>query len=192
MGKSKDTQAGSAGGEAAFVAAVTKARALVKQAREALEAVGLYHLTDEERLHSNGRLRKDEPAAMTSVCDAMDAAPGVFEGLAPRDRGTDPGKVETGPTRAAIEHCQTVAPLVADLNELARDVGDDALASASLAKEVTVPAYAILLANAPINEKVRGAGKKALSFYGSFGLRRAQKKKRAATKEKKAAKTSSK
>ncbi len=168
---------------------VDEARAAIAQARAALEKVGLYSLTDEERLHTNGRLRNKEDGAMLSVLDAVDAAPGMFESIASRDHGSDETKVETGPAREAIERWQIIAPLVDDLASLSRDVGDDALAAASLAKDVTVPAYAILRANAKLNDKLRKAGKVALDFYGGFGLKRAKEKKRAANKAKKASKT---
>ena len=45
-----------------------------------------------------------------------------------------------------------------------------------------MPAYAILKANAGLNKKLRGDGKKALDFYGRIGQRRAQGNQRAAKK----------
>lgn len=176
-------------GNEALTAAIREARGYVQKIRDALAPFDLHTLTEDERLHTNGKLRKDEPGAMRSILDAVDAAPGTFESLAPHDHGSDSKRVETAPARQALAHVEIVAPLADDLAELARDVGDDLLAAASEAKDVTVPAYAILRANADLNPKLRAAGKKALDFYGGFGRRRVQAAKRAVSKAKKAAKT---
>ncbi len=178
-----------AAADQSFKAAVAEALNHVRDARRAVEVAGLQTLTDDERLHSNGKLRLKEPEAMVAVLDAIDVAPGVFGALAPHDHGVDPEAVETGPSRAAVARYQTLAPLVQALDQLVRDVGDDALVAASLAKDVTVPGYAILRANAPINARLKSAGKVALDFYGGFGLRRTQKNKRAARLAGKATRT---
>ena len=52
-------------------------------------------LTQEQRVHADGRLKKGESAVLTTVLDTADSAPQYFTSLARRDGGRDPGKFET-------------------------------------------------------------------------------------------------
>ena len=146
--------------------AVLKARAAVKAAKEALAAVGLARLTAEERKVSLGRLREGEASALEAILDTVDAHPDIFVSLADRDGGKDPEALETEPTRAALARVATLAPLESELEDLLLAVSDDRLASAAFVKSVTVPAYGIAKANAPVSPKLRKSVAGALDFYG--------------------------
>src|SRR5262245_6566875 len=84
---------------------------LKKRVEKALELIGqvrelfpdLVELTEEERKYSQGRMRTDEPAAMRTVLDAVDASPEYFKSLADEDEGHDPNKFETDLLRDRLE-----------------------------------------------------------------------------------------
>lgn len=151
--------------------AVDKALLALRQAREGLEAQGLDALTPEDRLHSAGRLREGEDKAMIAVLDAVDRQPGLFAALAPHDHGADDKKVETGPARDAIERRAVLAPLLDELDHLVTRVSDDMLSSGAKAKDVTVPAYAILKANADMSPELRKTAAPAIGFYARTAKR---------------------
>lgn len=156
-------------------AAVKKARAAVSEAKAALTTVGLARLTSEERKVSAGRLRDGEPAVLTTILDTVDAHPALFVSLADRDGGKDPDALETGPARSALARFEALAALESELEELLTSVSDDRLASAAFVRSVTVPAYGIAKANAPVSPKLRKSIAGALDFYGK-GKARPKKK----------------
>jgi hypothetical protein len=148
-----------------FAAAIADVLATAQAMRASLDALDLASLTEEERKHSAGKLRTGEPAAMTTILDAVDAFPQAFSALAAKDNGTNPSVVETAPSRASLARSQTLAPLAIVLESLVTRVSDDMLASAAAAKDVTVPAYAIGKANAASDPKVRKSLATAIDFY---------------------------
>src|SRR5262245_36106780 len=81
-------------------------------------------LTPEARQSSIGKLRKDEPAAMSSILDAVDAFPGLFASLATRDRGSDDAKVETAVLRRALACLTATDGLRTALAGLSESGGD--------------------------------------------------------------------
>jgi len=155
--------------------AVLKARAAVKAAKEALEAVGLARLTVEERRVSLGRLREGEASALEAILDTVDAHPDLFVSLADRDGGVDPEGLETEPARAALVRVATLEALENEIDELLAAVSDDRLASAAFVKSVTVPAYGIAKANAPVSPKLRRSVAGALDFYAKAARPRKKK-----------------
>ncbi len=161
---------------------IADAQALKKE----IAALGLPGLTAEERLHSNGRLRENEPAAMTSVFDTVDAFPAIFQSLV-----GDDGDVTDATTtaRASLATATALAPLGALLDAMQSQVSDGILANASQAKDVSLPAYTIGKANAESNAKVRKVLSAAIDFYGAPGRKRAERKTREANAAKKKKKT---
>jgi len=146
--------------------AVRTALAALATAKAALAGVGLARLTAEERKVSAGRLREEEPKALEIILNTVDAHPALFASLADRDGGADPSALETGPARAGLARFAKLAPVEQALEELLTSISDDRLAAASFVKSVTVPAYGIAKANAPVNPKLRKAVAGALDFYG--------------------------
>lgn len=160
-------------------ATVKDALATVTALEANLDTFGLASLTDEERLHSNGRIREGEDAAILAILDTIDASPATFQALAPHDHGDDPKVVETAPARTAIERRELLLPLRDRLAALVQRLSDDLLSSGALARDVSVPAYAILQANAAFDPNLRKKGATAISYYGKAP------KKAAATRAKK-------
>jgi hypothetical protein len=163
--KKARTAPNQASGATSLAAAVSSAMTALNGIVASLDAFDLASLTSEERTHSNGKLRDGETVAMTSVLDAIDARSGIFANLATKDHGTDDAVVETAPARAALARRTTMKPLGDLLNTIAGRVSDDLLAEGSTAKDVTVPAYALIQANAPIDPTLRRVAAPALSFY---------------------------
>ncbi len=159
-------------GEVGLASVVKTAHDAVRAARMALSAIDLAQLTADERLHSGGRLRDGEEAALTTLLDTIDAHGPTFQSLADRDGGGDPTALETGPARAALARRALFAPLATELEALLTSVNDDVLASADVVKQLTVPAYAIAKANAPVNAKLRKSVSGALDFYKKLAKRK--------------------
>jgi hypothetical protein len=180
----------SAAASAKLTAQIQKLAANLQALASQFRDLGLPELTSEDRVHSSGRLRGGEAAAITSIFDAMDAFPGVFAALAAKDGGEDPAAVETAPGRAALAQATTLAPLAAAIQAFDTSVSDAILASAAQAKDVSVPAYAIGKASAASDPKVRKSMAAAMSFYSRSSQRLATSKKIAATKAKNAKKPS--
>lgn len=160
------------GVSAALVKAVNAGIVNVKAARDGLEGQDLASKTQDERGNSNGKLREGEAAAMVNILDTVDKFPGLFASIAPRDHGVDDSVVETDPARAALARIALLQPLQAELTELLSRVSDDILESAELAKDVTVPAYAIIKANEAIAPEVRKAAAPALTFYANVSRKK--------------------
>lgn len=153
-------------------AAVATARDALKVAKAALAKVNLAKLTAEERKFSPGRLRDGESDVMVVLLDTIDEHAPTFHSLADRDGGVDPAALETGPSREALQRRALLAPLATELEELLTSVNDDVLVSAATAKVLTVPAYAIAKANAPVNAKLRKSVSSALDFYAKLSRRK--------------------
>ncbi len=152
--------------------AVRVAREAVHNAKVALAKIDLAKLTAEERKFSSGRMREGESAVAMGLLDAIDAHAPTFHSLADRDGGEDPAVLETGPSRDALRRRALLEPLAKELDELHTSVSDDMLVSAATAKLLTVPAYAIAKANAPVNAKLRKAVSGAFDFYAKLGRRK--------------------
>lgn len=142
-------------------------------ARASFHKLGKVVLTSTQRQTSNGKLRDGEAPAMVNVLDTIDAFPGMFVSIADKDGGLDDAKVETGPAREDIALWTALSPVSTAIGELQTEVADKMLHAASSAKDVTVPAYAIIRANAPANAKMAKAAKPSTTFYGQPAKRRA-------------------
>jgi hypothetical protein len=161
-------------------AAVSAALTHLVAARAALESFGLVMLTTTQRKESNGKLRDGEFTAMGNVLDTVDAYPGLFGSLADKDGGVDDALVETAPARADIAAWTALAPLAEQMEAVHTAVADTMLAMAESAKELTVPAYAIIRANASSNPKLAKTAAIATKFYGQFARQRAANQAKAA------------
>lgn len=154
-------------------AVIQEALTHLAAARTALAKLGKVVLTSSQRQTSNGKLRDGETAAMVNVLDTVDAFSAMFISIADKDGGVDDAKVETGPSRELIALWTALSPVAAAIDEIQTEVADKMLDAASRAKDVTVPAYAIVRANAPANAKMAKAAKPAMTFYGQPAKQRA-------------------
>jgi hypothetical protein len=165
--------------DADLAATAKQAIAQLKALKESLKQFGFTSLTINEREHSNGKFREGESTAIATILDTVDAKPGLFEALAPFDHGTDDKVVETGPSREALVRRNALAPLLTELQALTEMVSDEVLCSGEIAKDVSVPAYAIIKANAALNKDVKSLAATAINHYGMSARTRAANKRKA-------------
>ena len=144
---------------------IAQALAMIGKLEGQLDTLGLASLTKDERLHSTGKLRDGEEPVLEVILKTIDTHSTLFTSIADKDGGQDPTKVETAPSREALARRAALVPLFDALERLAKRVGDDILASGEHVKDVTIPAYAIIRANAPLNDELRRSAADALNFY---------------------------
>ncbi|MFT3774379.1 MAG: hypothetical protein QM820_54160 [Minicystis sp.] len=176
MPKANGKSGGGAPNTKALEKAVQKAILAVRTAKNALEGEDLESLTPDGRLYSSGKLREGEEVAMTAILDTVDEHPGLFASLAAHDHGKDDKVVETGPARGALARRALLAPLAKELEDLLTRVSDDMIGSGELAKDVTIPAYAIIKANVDMSPSVRKSAAPAIGFYAKTAKKKAPKK----------------
>ncbi len=185
MAKAKTTKAKKSGSAAmAFDAKVASIMTSASALLAALKGLGLPVLTDEERLHTVGKLRGGEPAAMLAILGTVDANPALFASLA-----TGGDAVDTAPARDALGEFRALAPLSAVFAQMSSLVSDGMIANGEIARGVTMPAYALGKAIAATNAKVRTSLAPAITFYGGKTRKVVAAKKRVANATKRAAKS---
>lgn len=135
---------------------------------------GLATLSNDERIHSNGRLRDGEPEAMTAILDTADSRPAYFLPLAARDRGADENRFETGPCRDDLARRAHVERLRAALEPNFNRVGDTVLALGSRIRDVTMPAYALARVASAHDGKLREKLNPATDFFSAPHRKRAR------------------
>jgi hypothetical protein len=170
--------------------AVANAMSNLAAATAALQKLGLASMSAAQRQDSTGKLRLGESPALTNVLDVMDGYSGVFASLADKDGGADDGAVETDPSRASLALWNELAPLLVLVDSMRTQISDTMMTAAEAVKDVTVPAYAIIRANAASNPKLARAAAGAIAFYGQPAKQRAANAAKAAKAAKKKATTS--
>lgn len=166
---------------------VEQLRGLVAGLLEQISAVrthigAMTQMTTDQRQHSAGRLRSDEPEQLVALLDLMDNHAGYFTSLARKDRGADPRKLETGPTRDDIERRKILLPLLAALDGLRDGVGDSVLRLGERARSLPMAGYAIADANSE-HDEVLAADLAPIQNYFSENARRGAKTRKANAEE---------
>jgi len=141
------------------------ARGLIQQALDLFP--GLVTLTEEERRHSSGRLRRGEGAMFLTLLAIMEAFPQFFEGLADLDEGVDPTKVEIELMRDRVERAEALAPLIDVMNKLG-GVSDTVLVLRAKVREPMSEAYGIAKVMAKTNQALRSKLAPVIDFYSSI------------------------
>jgi len=144
---------------------VAKARDLMQQAVDLFP--GLLVLTEEQRLHTNGRIRKGEGAMFLRIIDVMEAFPQFFEGLADLDEGVDPTKVETGLIRDRIQRAEALAPLLG-LADTLNGLSDTVLNLRGLVRDPMKEAYGLAKGLARTNPKLSSMLAPVIDFYAAM------------------------
>jgi hypothetical protein len=129
----------------------------------------MVHMTSPQRQHSNGKLRDGEAEVQVGLLDMMDAFPGYFMALAGKDGGKDPKVLETGPARDDLRRAAILLPLQQSLETLAEQVTDTRLRAIEHVRALTIPGYAIGLANEEHDDALQSAIAGAKQFYGDLG-----------------------
>ena len=147
---------------------------------------GLVQLDDVDRLHTEGRLRAEEPEALGCVLDVVEAHPHYFVALADKDFGKDPKRFEVEVLRERLERRALIADVAKQIAELAEETTDHVLHLGELTKPPVLAAYHIAK---PLSEHDVQMGSKlaaAKNFYGRSARRAAETRKKNAGKTPKA------
>jgi hypothetical protein len=146
---------------------VARALELLREVDELLP--GLVVMTDEDRRHSDGRLRDGEPVALRAVIDVAEKHPQFFTVLADKDGGVDPTAFETELLRDHLARRTLLAQVARAADELTAPLGDTVLRLGEQVRPVLMSAYQIAKAVAAADGKVRSALAPALDFFARIG-----------------------
>lgn len=141
---------------------------------------GLVQFTQDERTHSEGRLRVGEDVALTAVLNSVDQVPAAFASLADRDDGLDSDLFETSLLRRRLATRRELAEVAQWTEQLATDLSDALLHLGELVRPVTLQAYGIARTLAKTDAKVRDALVPATDFFSDM-TRAARRKRKAST-----------
>ena len=142
---------------------VTKAIALIGEVKALFP--DLVKLTEDDRKHSQGRMRHGEPAILRSVLDAVDLEPQYFKSLADEDEGHDPNKFETDLLRERLERRELYQQVADALEPFTADLSDTALHFGGLVRPAALAAYRIAKTLAHTDQKMRNAVAAAIDFF---------------------------
>jgi hypothetical protein len=137
--------------------------------------------TEDERRHSQGRLRDGEAKMLGTVIDVVEYAPHYFASLADQDEGHDPNRLETPLLRDRLERRVIMGEINDALEPLTRTVSDTALHYGELVRPVLLSAYRIAK---PLSKSDRGVANRlapVIDFYA--GPARAAAQTRASQKD---------
>lgn len=135
---------------------------------------GLVTMTEDDRRHSEGKLRDGEADALTAVIDVADQHPQYFAALADKDGGVDPKTFETDLLRGHLARRKLLGSVAVAAAELTAPLGDTVLMLGEQVRPVLLAAYQIAKPIAVADEKLRSRLAPALDFYGKIGRRGAE------------------
>jgi hypothetical protein len=152
---------------------INKALDLLEQLDKVLP--GLTTLTDDDRKHSEGRIRGEgEVAALRAVLSAVDADPHYFKALADKDEGHDPNKLETQLLRDRLTKRELLARVQDAIDPLTARIGDTILRLGELTRPTTLLAYRIAKQVAEHDEPIKAQLAPALDYYSRVGQKAAE------------------
>jgi hypothetical protein len=160
--------------ESVFTMSITELEDRVAKAKRLFAEIGallpgLATLTDDDRRHSDGKLRDGEGDALGSVIDVAEKNPQYFAALADKDGGFDPKTFETSLLRDHLARRPIIAALAAAADALMTPLGDTVLALGEQVRPVLLAAYQIAKPIAAADDAVRSTLAPALDFYGRVG-----------------------
>ncbi len=145
---------------------VEKVQALLSEAQALLP--GLRTLTEEDRRHSNGRLRAGEGAILERVLDAVRAQPSYFVSLADEDEGHDPTRLEVELIADRLARRNLLAQLQGQFAAVEQPLSDTVLHLGEQTRTVLLAAYRIARTLARSDHKLRDLIAPVIDYYGSM------------------------
>ena len=149
---------------------------------------GFAGLTPDARQHSS-KFRDGEAEALSSVLDAADAKPALFESLANQDMGDDPNVFEVNLLRDRLQRAVLLGALAKQFAPITSGLADTLLQLANLSRPVMLAAYNIAKAHAKLDGVIANAIRPALTFFTKIGRAGAATKKKSASSTQKADET---
>jgi hypothetical protein len=132
---------------------------------------GLVTMTQDERRHSEGKLRDGESDALHAVIEVAEAEPQYFVTLADKDGGVDPSTFETERLRDQLVRREMLREVVGAIDAVKLRLDDTVLALATQVRPVLLEAYRIAKPIAANDERMRRQLAPALDFYGRISRR---------------------
>ncbi len=145
---------------------IEKVEALLKEAQALLP--GLRTLTEEDRRHSNGRLRGGEAEMLSRVLDAVRTQPGYFASLADEDDGRDPTKLEVDLIADRLARRNLLARLQGQFAAIEQPLSDSVLHLGEQTRTVLLAAYRIGRTLARSDGKLRDQLAPVIDYYGGM------------------------
>ena len=149
----------------------------------------LFDMPDEWRTVSEGNFRENETEILQSVLKVAEEHPQYFGALAKKDKGQDPGELETDLLRQRIQRRDLYKQLARAFEPLAIRLNDTALYEGENSRSVALRIYSIAKSMAKHDDVLRSKLSQALDFYKEPARKaaktRAAKKKAQKTEEEK-------
>jgi hypothetical protein len=145
---------------------VAKAHQLLTEVAALLP--GLRTLTEDDRLHTSGKLRDGESEVLARLLPAIDRHPAYFASLADQDEGHDPTKLETGLIADRLARRELLATLLKPLSQLSQPLADTALHLGEQTRPVLLAAYRIARTLAKTDSKLRDQIAPIIDFYSGL------------------------
>ena len=139
---------------------------LVKAIDTLVKRQKLAQLTPEQIKYTPGRIPSGELPALETVLDLADERPELFVVFADKDRGNDDRRVESAPTREALNRYRELAPLLATLSSVHDKLEHEVLAQGSRIREVTSPVYQLAKALSRADDGVANTLGPVFTYYG--------------------------
>jgi hypothetical protein len=141
---------------------------------------GLSGLTPDARKHAS-KFRAGEAEALSSVLDAADAKPALFESLADKDNGEDPHTFEVNLLRDRLQRAAILGSIADAFTPLSDGIADTLLHLGDLSKPVMLLAYGIAKMHAKLDGVIANAIRPAMDFYAKISRASVATKKKPAT-----------
>jgi hypothetical protein len=148
---------------------VEKVEALLTQVQALLP--GLRTMTEDERLHTGGKLRTGESEALHRVIDAIRAQPAYFASLADEDEGRDPTQLEVELIADRLARRDLLARLQGQFAAVEQPIADSMHHLGEQTRMVLLAAYRIARTMARTDQKLRDLIAPVIDYYGAFAKR---------------------
>ena len=126
----------------------------------------LAQLTPDQVKYTVGRIAPAEVPVLKTVVDLMEERPELFAVMADKDRGKDPKKLETDPTREALSRFEELAPVLEALKSVMEKLEHEVLAQGTRIRAVTSPAYQLAKVLSQSDEDVANTLGPVFTHYG--------------------------
>lgn len=148
---------------------IQKVEALLTEAESLLP--GLRTLTEDDRRHTNGKLRNGESEMLKRVLDAVRAQPGYFTSLADEDEGSDPTKLEVDLIADRLARRELLSQALARFARIEQPLSDSVLHLGEQTRTVLLAAYRIARTLARSDAKLRDQIAPVIDFYSTSSRR---------------------
>ncbi len=145
---------------------VDKVESLLIEAQSLLP--GLRTMTEDDRRHTNGKLRSGESAIFLNILAAIRAQPSYFASLADEDEGEDPNSLEVELIADRLSRRDLLARVQSKISTVEQPLADSVLHLGEQTRTVLLAAYRIARTLARSDRKLRDLIAPVIDYYGSM------------------------